>query len=165
MLHFGKKYYASATIYFNFCVMAAYLIKFHKMAKTLRVIESFFVMEVGDTFILSDDGKYYVSCRNEEFRNNSEDGSVDSSYTSEYRISTEYAKDLIENGYLEEVGSTKREFVNVFDEIDNLIDRYQIELNNLDKDLANEPQCVKVEKTTVLTNLLSVLTHLKTLRK
>lgn len=145
--------------------MAAYLINFQKMAKTLRVIDSFFVMEVGDTFVLSEDGKYYISCHNEEFRKNDEDGDVNSSYTSEYRISTEYAEQLVKDGYLEEVGSTRKDFVNVFDEIDNLINRYQTDLANIDADLAGEPQCVKVEKTTVLTNLLSVLNHLKTLRK
>jgi hypothetical protein len=135
------------------------------MAKTLRVIDSFFVMEIGDTFVLSEDGKYYISCHNEEFRKDDEDDFINSSYKSEYRISPEYAKELIDNGYLEEVGGSKKDFVNVFDEIDNLINNYQKELSNLDKDLAGEPQCVKVEKTTVLTNLLSVLTHLKTLRK
>jgi hypothetical protein len=135
------------------------------MAKTLRVIDSFFVMEIGDTFVLSEDGKYYISCHNEEFRKDDEDDFINSSYKSEYRISPEYAKELIDNGYLEEVGGNKKDFVNVFDEIDNLINNYQKELSNLDKDLAGEPQCVKVEKTTVLTNLLSVLTHLKTLRK
>lgn len=145
--------------------MAAYLINFQKMAKTLRVIDSFFVMEVGDTFVLSEDGKYYISCHNEEFRKNDEDGDVNSSYTSEYRISTEYAEQLVKDGYLEEVGSTRKDFVNVFDEIDNLINRYQTDLANVDANLAGEPQCVKVEKTTVLTNLLSVLNHLKTLRK
>lgn len=145
--------------------MSAYLINFHKMAKTLRVIDSFFVMEIGDTFILSDDGKYYISRHNEEFRKDGDNGSVDSTYASEYRISPEYAKDLIENGYLEEVGSTDKKFVNVFDEIDSLINQYQHELNNIDTDLGDVPQCVKVEKTTVLTNLLSVLNHLKTLRK
>lgn len=145
--------------------MPAYLIKFHKMAKTLRVINSFFVMEVGDTFVLSEDGKYYISCHNEEFHKNDDDNSVNSSFTSEYRISPEYAEQLIKDGYLEEVGSGKKDFVNVFDEIDNLINRYQTELINLDSDLAGEPQCVKVEKNTVLTNLLSVLNHLKTLRK
>ena len=145
--------------------MPAYLIKFHKMAKTLRVINSFFIMEIGDTFILSEDGKYYISCHNEEFHKNDDDDSIDSSFTSEYRISPEYAEQLIKDGYLEEVCSTKKDFVNVFDEIDNLIGRYQTELVNLDSDLAGEPQCVKVEKNTVLTNLLSVLNHLKTLRK
>lgn len=135
------------------------------MAKTLRVIDSFFVMEVGDTFVLADNGEYYVSEHSEEFHKNGKDDTLSSSYNSTFRISPEYAKELTDNGYLEEVDEDKKPFVNVFDEIDMLIDRYQTELLNLDNDLASQPQCVKVEKTTVLTNLLSVLNHLKTLRK
>ena len=148
--------------------MPAYLTKFqNKMAKTLRVIDSFFVMELGDTFTLSDDGKYYVSEHNEEFHKNGDDNSLNSAFSSTFRISPEYAAQLIKDGYLEEVGTepSKKNFVNVFDEIDNLIDRYNTELVNLDADLAGEPECLKVEKHTVLTNLLSVLSHLKTLRK
>ena len=55
--------------------------------------------------------------------------------------------------------------MNVFDEIENLSKKFKEELDNIDLDLAGEPQCVKVEKTTVLTNLITVLDHLKTLRK
>lgn len=136
------------------------------MSKTLRVINSFFVMEVGDTFSLSEDGKFYVAERNEEFHRAGEKNELNSTFNSTFNISIDYAKELIEEGYLEEVDPvTKPGFINVFDEIDNLIDRYSKELKNIDLDLAGEPQCVKVEKTTVLTNMLSVLNHLKTLRK
>lgn len=135
------------------------------MAKTLRVIEPFFITEVGDMFTLSEDEKFYVFERNDEFRKATDKNEINSSYSAKFNISPDYAKDLIEDGFLEEVDSIKKNFVNVFDEIDNLIDRYQKELANLDADLAGEPQCLKVEKNTVLTNLLSVLNHLKTLRK
>lgn len=123
-------------------------------------------MEVGDTFSLSEDGKFYVAERNEEFHRAGEKNELNSTFNSTFNISIDYAKELIEEGYLEEVDPvTKPGFINVFDEIDNLIDRYSKELKNIDLDLAGEPQCVKVEKTTVLTNMLSVLNHLKTLRK
>lgn len=146
--------------------MPAYLMKLENtMVKTLRVIEPFFVMEMGDTFVLADNGEYYVSEHTEEFHKNDKDETLSSSYNSTFRISPEYAKELIADGYLEEVDADKKPFVNVFDEIDTLIDRYQTELLNINNDLANQPQCVRVEKTTVLTNLLSVLNHLKTLRK
>lgn len=135
------------------------------MAKTLRVIEPFFITEVGDMFTLSEDGKFYVFERNDEFRKASDTNEINSSYSAKFNISVDYAKDLLEDGYLEEVDSIKKNFVNVFDEIDNLMNKYQKELSNIDTDLAGEPQCVKVEKTTVLTNILSVLNHLKTLRK
>ena len=136
------------------------------MSKTLRVIDPFFIMEIGDTFTLSEDGKIYTSEHNEEFRKAGDSDEVSSVYNSVFNISIEYAKELIKEGYLEEVTESKKQtFVNVFDEIDNLIKKYQEELNNIDKTMKDAPQCMKVEKTTVLTNILSVLNHVKTLRK
>ena len=130
------------------------------MSKTLRVINSFFVMEEGDTFVLDADGKFYSSERNEEFHKAGDKNELNSTFSSTFNISVDYAKHLIE-----EEPTTKPGFVNVFDEIDNLINKYQNDLANIDADMAGEPQCVKVEKTTVLTNIIAVLNHLKTLRK
>ena len=56
-------------------------------------------------------------------------------------------------------------FVNVFDEINGLIEKYEYDLANVDEELKNEPECVRLEKTTVLTNLLKVLNYLKDLKK
>lgn len=136
------------------------------MSNILRVIEPFFVTETGDTFTLGKSGMYEYT-RSEEFRKNSTDSDVTSAYTTEFSISKDYAKELIDEGYLEEVVDTpkKANFVNVFDEIDNLIAEYTKQLKTVDTDLADQPQCVKVEKTTVLSNILKVLSHLKTLRK
>lgn len=136
------------------------------MSNILRVIEPFFVTETGDTFTLGKSGMYEYT-RSEEFRKNSTDSDVTSAYTTEFSISKDYAKELIDEGYLEEVVDTpkKANFVNVFDEIDNLIVEYTKQLKTVDTDLADQPQCVKVEKTTVLSNILKVLSHLKTLRK
>ena len=137
------------------------------MSKTLRVIDPFFDMEIGDTFTLTEDGKLYSSEHNEEFRKAGDNDEVNAIYNSVFNISVEYAKELIKEGYLEEVVENKKQntFVNVFDEIDNLIKKYQLELNDIDTTMKDAPQCMKVEKTTVLTNILSVLNHLKTLRK
>ena len=137
------------------------------MSKILRVIDPFFEMEIGDTFTLTEDGKIYSSEHNEEFRKAGDNDEVNAIYNSVFNISVEYAKELIKEGYLEEVTENKKQntFVNVFDEIDNLIKKYQLELNNIDTTMKDAPQCMKVEKTTVLTNILSVLNHLKTLRK
>lgn len=137
------------------------------MSKTLRVIDPFFEMEIGDTFTLTEDGKLYSSEHNEEFRKAGDNDEVNAIYNSVFNISVEYAKELIKEGYLEEVVENKKQntFVNVFDEIDNLIKKYQLELNDIDTTMKDAPQCMKVEKTTVLTNILSVLNHLKTLRK
>lgn len=136
------------------------------MSKILRVIEPFFVLDVDDTLELTPDGKFYLSNRNEEFRSNNEESDLMSSYKSEFCISAKWAKQLIEDGFLLEVEPEKKQtFVNVFDEIDNLLGQYQKDLENINIDMANEPECVKVEKTTVLTNIIKVLNHLKTLRK
>ena len=138
----------------------------NNMSKILRVIEPFFVMDLNDTFTLSEDGNVYTAEHNEEFHTAKEDGDMSSSYNSTFAISPKWAQQLIEDGYLEEVDAPKdNKFVNVFDEIDTLIARYQKELSELPMMMGGQPECLKVEKTTVLTNILSVLNHLKALRK
>lgn len=135
------------------------------MSKILKVIKPFFVMEVGDTFELSDNGKEYVSEFNmERHESDSEDSTVSSRYSSNYTISTDYANMLIEEGYLSEVDKNTT-FVNVFDEINNMLDTYKEELESLDEDMANMPACMKVEKQTVLHNLITALEHLNSLKK
>lgn len=59
----------------------------------------------------------------------------------------------------------KKPFVNVFDEIDNMLDAYTKDLKNINTDMDNAPECLKVEKTTVLKNLIKTLNYLKNLRK
>lgn len=137
------------------------------MSKTLRVIDQFFEMEIGDIFTLSEDGTKYVFEHNEEYRKEADNsnGPVNSSYNVTFAISTEYAKELIREGYLEEVTDDKTDFVNVFDEIDKLTTVYADELHNMAENHPDYPECLKVEKTTVLTNLLKVLKHLKSLKK
>lgn len=139
------------------------------MAKTLRVIEPFFIMELGDMFEYSDNEKMYVSKHNEEFYKMESEkiDEIKSSYKSEFRISAEYAADLVKEGYLEEVNENenKTSFVNVFDEIDTLLEKYKKGMENLEEDMIGLPACVKVEKETVLSNLITLLEHLKSLKK
>lgn len=137
------------------------------MAKILRVIDPFFVMDLGDTFEYDEDAKMYVSKHKEDFYK-MDDGSINeikSSYNSEFQISEDYAKTLIEDGYLEESEDNKSTFVNVFDEINNLLDKYKNGLETLEKDTVGLPACVKVERESVLTNLVTLLEHLKSLKK
>lgn len=138
------------------------------MTKTLRVIDPFFVMDLGDTFEYDKDLDMYVSHHSEEFYK-MDDGSIDeikSSYEASFQISKDYAKSLIEDGYLEEVEDEKKNsFVNIFDEIDTLLAKYKDGLNTLEKDTVGLPACVKVEKQSVLTNLVTLLEHLKSLKK
>lgn len=136
------------------------------MTKILKVIKPFFVMENGDTFEYNADIDQYESVYNEEHNSSNEDNStVVSSYNSVYRISKEYAKMLLDNGYVEEVDEKKR-FVNIFDEIDNKLSEYNNELYALKtKADENTPQCLLVEKETVLRNMIKLLEYLKGLKK
>jgi hypothetical protein len=136
------------------------------MTKILKVIKPFFVMENGDTFEYNADTDQYESVYNEEHNSSNEDNStVVSSYNSVYRISKEYAKMLLDNGYVEEVDDKKR-FVNIFDEINNKLSEYNNELYTLKtKADENTPQCLIVEKETVLRNMIKLLEYLKGLKK
>jgi hypothetical protein len=138
------------------------------MTKTLRVINPFFTMESGDLFEYETESKMYVAKRKEEFykMEDSEVNEIKSSYSYEFKISAEYAESLIEDGYLEEVSEDeKTNFVNVFDEIDRLTSKYKGALKTINEDCAKLPACVKVEKEAVLTNMITLLEHLKSLKK
>lgn len=142
-------------------------LKYEKMAKTLIVTKPFFTLDAGDMLELTKDGEMYEASYNEEIGNSIDSGAdVYGSYSSSFKISPSYAKELMEQGYLKtEDDDNKTTFVNVFTEIDNLIGKYSGELKNIDNDYKNAPQCLKVEKTTVLNNMLTVLNHLKNLKK
>jgi hypothetical protein len=138
------------------------------MAKVLRVINPFFVMELGDTFEYSNESKMYVSKHQEEFYKADDDSinEIKSTYSSDFQISVDYAKTLIDEGYLEEVSEkADTTFVNIFDEIDTLLAKYKTGLATIDKDMAELPACVKIERQTVLSNMITLLEHLKSLKK
>ena len=134
------------------------------MTKTLKVKDPFLRLDLGDVFERAENGDYVASVT-EDFTNNSEDGKV---YTTKYHasfgISEDYAKQMIEDGYLEEVPDTNdKKFINIFDEIDGLINHYSKQLN--DVKASNAHPAVMREEETVYTNLLTVLNHLKSLKK
>lgn len=140
------------------------------MDKILKVIKPFYSLELDDTFELSADGKEYTNVHNAELNETTEENNdVTARFTSTYSISTDYAKMLIEEGYLApinfDVTEDKKDFVNVFDEIKDMLEVYNEELDNLDDDYAEEPACLKVEKETVLRNMIKVLEHLNSLKK
>lgn len=139
------------------------------MTKVLHVIKPFFVMSKGDEFELNENGMYESSYKEENHESDDESCEVYSSYKSSYEISPTYAQMLVQDGYLMEDKTPKSKneapFVNVFDEIDTLLKTYEKDLNNLDEDMADEPKALKVEKETVLNNLIKVLNHLKSVRR
>lgn len=135
------------------------------MTNTLKVVKPFFVMEVGDTFEKTEKGTY-KSAYSTEYASAEADGDeVSSSYNSTYEISESYAKSLIADGFLVEEAKKKDKFVNVFDEIEAMKQQFQYELDHLDEDCEGIPACLKTEKLTVLTNLLTTLDHLSNLKK
>lgn len=134
------------------------------MSEILKVKKPFFVMEPGDTMELTGDGTYMSVYTSDYTSANDKDDEISSHYQSVYEISKSMAEQLIEDGYLENT-SKKGDFVNVFDEIDKMISTYEKELSTLNKDYADQPACLKVEKETVLSNMLKVLSHLNSLKK
>lgn len=138
------------------------------MIKTLKVVEPVFNLSTGDVFELSEDGSKYVYEVNENSSNSFDDGSThDVSFSSTVSISPEYAMELIDDGILENglQQKTNEDFKNVFSEIDAMIEGYNDQLDRLDDDFKDKPACMKVEKQTVLSNLVKVLIHLRNLKK
>ena len=131
------------------------------MDKVLKVKKSFLGVEIGDTFEYNKDentyncdkSNIYSYCGNNEC-------TVKSNYS--VSLSVDETKGFIEKGYLEVVKNDKKsEHVNVFDKIDSLIRLYTADLNNLDEDMKDSPACMKVEKQTVLENMINTLWSLK----
>lgn len=118
-------------------------------------------MEAGDIFKLSENGNYVSNNEWSHSANDVEDTNFSSIVKQTYEISADYADALVEAGYLTE----ETPFVNVFEEIHTLLDTYSTELSNIDKDLKDMPACLKVEKETVLSNMIKVLEHLYSLKK
>lgn len=138
------------------------------MTDTLQVVESFLNLEPGDILTKTSDGKYYECSVSETTDSADEENSFVSSYKSSTKISSKYAEDLLKNGMLSKVLAEKnedKEFVNIFDEIDSLLDTYTKEKSSLDKKYAELPACLKVEADTVLSNMIKLLLHLKSLKK
>lgn len=133
------------------------------MINKLKVVDRFYNLEVGDVLTLSDDKSFYEYSVSE----GSSDKDSKFTFNASFKIDSNYAKELIKQGYLEEVWEkqSNNEFKNIFTEINTLLSTYYSELKSLDAEFANKPTCLKVEKSTVLNNLIKVLEHLKNLKK
>lgn len=131
------------------------------MGNNLKVVKPFDMMEAGDVFKLSDNGNYVSNNEWSHSANDVDDSDFSASIKQTFEISKDYAELLVKAGFLSDDSS----FVNVFDEIERLAKKYATELDNIDKDYTNAPACMKVEKETVLTNMIKVLEHLHSLKK
>lgn len=130
------------------------------MTKSLKVIKKGLSLEVGDILTLSEDNKFYIFEYTDNLHN--EDNATYSCSTV-CRITTEYAKLLVKEGYLVEVDD--KPFVNIFDEISNLMKVYRTQLDEVLAQNGDYPMCLKVEKQTVLSNMIKLLMHLNSLKK
>ena len=132
------------------------------MDKVLKVKKSFLGTDVNDIFEYDKENNTYELNKNHTY-SQVEDGNpytVKSSY--EVSLSADNINDLINKGYLVPVkDDNKKVYVNIFDKIDELINLYISDLKNIDEDMKNAPACLKIEKQTVLENLVQTLESLK----
>lgn len=133
------------------------------MTKILTVAKPYAWMEPGETFELSNDGTMYTNTYTDEYSSVDKDTNYSSKVKTEYSISLDVAKSLLDKKIL--VENKSDDFKNIFDEIDTMLDTYQADLDNIDKDMKNDPACMKVEKETVLRNMIKTLSYLKSLKK
>lgn len=135
--------------------------------KKLKVVKPFSILDKDDMLVPVNNGDdYEIEC-SENYTDYCEGQEYKAHFNSKFSISKNYAEELVKNGVLSVVEEDKHEnnFKNVFDEIDNLLMKYTKELCSIDEDMEDYPDCVKVEKTTVLKNLTTVLNYLKSLKK
>ena len=129
------------------------------MTKSLKVIKPLLSLSIGDALELSKDGKFYVF----EYKDHYDESNYMFSTTCSFSI--EYANELIKEGYLTNYTfAENKPFINVFDVITNLLKTYQGQLDEVLAD-TNLPMCLKVEKQTVLSNMIKLLMHLNSLKK
>jgi len=135
------------------------------MNKTLIVAKPYAWMEPGEKFTLSDNGTMYTNTRVDEYSNTDKDSDISSRVETSYSISTDAASKLIKAGILTDNDTQKSAFVNVFDTMDDMIHTYQDDLDNIDEDMKDAPACLKIEKETVLRNLIKTVSYLRSLKK
>ena len=133
------------------------------MTKKIKVISPFYGLAVGDTLTLSDDGKTYVF---EEHKGINSDTGLQSKFDLIFKISANKVKELVELGtfaYVEEKKSSS--FVNVFDEIDNLLEEFQEEAKKFVNTNEDKPSWLQKEHSNVIESNIDLLMYLKSLKK
>lgn len=140
------------------------------MKNVLKVVESFANLEAGDLLTLSKDGENYEFSSVDEYGTDDEDGKFIGTFSRSVTLPAYQARALIADGILQEMPDPKSsennsKFVNIFDEIDNLLNQYNTKLSEIDEVYKDQPECLKVEATTVLKNMIKLLVHLKNLKK
>lgn len=140
-----------------------------KVIKPIRIAfgsDDIYYISVGDELVRNTDGSYShnVSSKNEQFYENQ---SHVTEFESSMKLDNEYIQDLIKSGYLAEdtpvqvKNECKCNYSKLYNKIDELLAQYAKDIENIDKDLKDYPECCKLEKRTVLLNLINLLTELK----
>ena len=136
------------------------------MTKKIKVITPFYGLEVGDILTLSEDGNMYSL----EVHNgiDTETG-LQSTFDLVFNISANKAKELVEEGkfaYIEEPKEKKdSSFINIFDEIDNLLEELQEEAKKFVEENTAKPNWLKREYSNVIGSNMDILMYLKSLKK
>lgn len=136
------------------------------MTKKIKVITPFYGLEVGDILTLSEDGNTYSL----EVHNgiDTETG-LQSTFDLVFNISANKAKELVEEGkfaYIEEPKEKKdSSFINIFDEIDNLLEELQEEAKKFVEENTDKPNWLKREYSNVIGSNMDILMYLKSLKK
>lgn len=137
------------------------------MTNKIKVITPFYGLEVGDILTLSEDGKTYSL----EVHNGIDtESGLQSTFDLVFNISANKAKELVELGkfaYIEEDKEEKKSssFVNIFDEIDSLLEDFQVEAKKIEQDNEDKPSWLKREYSNVIESNMDLLMYLKSLKK
>ena len=139
--------------------------KTKRMTNKLRVNNNFYGLVPGDILTLSDDGKAYVL---ESHNSVDSESGLSSTFDLLFCIGTQKAEELVKAKVLGEVEENKKkesQFVNVFDEIDKLLEEYKTEAEKLEHENDDRPHWFKVERSNVLESQVDLLMYLKSLKK
>lgn len=136
------------------------------MTKKIKVITPFYGLTVGDILVLSDDDKTYML---EVHKGVDSETGLQTTFDLVFKISANKAKELVELGtfaYMEESQEKKDStFINIFDEIDSLLEDFQVEAKKIEQENEDKPSWLKREYSNVIESNMDLLMYLKSLKK
>lgn len=152
--------------FFNSCVKGSVkqTKRFVKMDKYI-VKKPFFGMEPGDILEYEEKNNTYTNVKVSKNTWEDEGNERHFEYSSSIAFDPDTVEELENDGLIYKENAKSQRRVNIFDEIDNLAATYEDDLKNVDEDMCHMPECLKVERVTVLENMLKLLNHLKSLKR
>lgn len=141
------------------------------MGKILKVSKNGLLKSLSPDmeFVLSKDGKTYDYQKEVKNTADCPDGmEAWEVYSNKISLSKEFCEKLVKEGSLIEVKEENKSqeccSCKIYQEIDKLLKEYNKELKNVLDNKDEVPECLRVEKMTVLKNLIKVLNYLKDLK-